>query len=144
MAIETFGGASPSLVLSYDGRVPGGVVREDRPGSAVEPAGGGRAVQVLAAVEVAVHPAHHPVEHVARAVDAGVRIRLGVLLRSAAQLLDLLPQPRRHPPPPGPLAEPPQPLREAPAGGRAIRLPDPLRELAERLAELAPAADVQP
>src|SRR4029078_11993827 len=58
MAVEAFGGTSPALVLACDGREAGGAVRQQGPGPAVEPAGGGRAVQVLAAVEVAVHPAH--------------------------------------------------------------------------------------
>src|SRR3954447_22544228 len=143
MAIEALGGASPALVLASDRRMPGGVVRQQGPGPAAESAGDGRAVQVLAAVEVTIHPAHPSVEHVAGAVTAGVRIGLGVLLRPAAQLLDPLPQPRRHLAVAGPLAEPPQPLRECPTRGRVIRLPDPFRQLPERLAELAPAADVQ-
>ena len=95
MAVEAFGRASPSLVGSRDRRVPGGVVRQQRPRSAVEPARLGRPVEVLPAIEVTVHPAHQAVQHVARPVAAGVGIGLGILLRSAAHLLDLLPEPHR-------------------------------------------------
>ena len=144
MPVEPLGGASPALVLSRRRRVPGGEVPQQRPGPAVEPAGGPRAVQVLAVVEVAVHPAHQPVEHVARPVAAGVAVRDRPRGRASAQVQDLLqddpaemllrPAPQR-----------PQPLPEAPPVGGVVRLPDPPRDLGELVLQvLAPLPDLEP
>ncbi len=111
-------------------------------GSAADTRNASRA-DVLTTVEVAVNPTHQSVQHRACPVLTGMGIRLDVLLRSAAQLLNLLQQPRRHPLAGGPLAEPTYPLREATPRCRMRRLPNPLRQLAEWRAELATAPYLQ-
>src|SRR5512142_508070 len=144
MLVEALRGAPPAPVLPGRRRMPGREVPQQRPRTAVHAARRPRAVQVLAAVEVAVHPAHQPVEHVAGAMAAGVVIREREPGPLATQGQDVL----QHDPPQvltRPLSEPTQPLPEAPAIGRVVRLPDPPRDLRTHLLQmLGPVADLEP
>src|SRR5512132_4517596 len=72
MLVEAFGGATPVVVPSRRRRVPGREVRQQRPRAAVQPARLPRAVTVLAAVEGTIHLPHQAIQHVARAVAAGM------------------------------------------------------------------------
>src|SRR5512135_3611621 len=103
MPTEPLGGAPPAAVLPGRRRVPGGEVPQQRPRAAAESARLEGAVKVLAPVEVAAHPPHLAVEHVAGAVPAGVVARDRPAGAPVAQVRDLLQDdpaevPRRPPP----------------------------------------------
>src|SRR5512135_1913003 len=74
MLVEALSGAPPASVLPRRRRMPGREVPQQRPRTAVHAACRPRAVLVLAAVEVAVHPPHQPVEHVTGAMASAVVI----------------------------------------------------------------------
>ena len=125
--VEAFGRATPVVVLSCRRRVPGCEVPQQRPRAAVQPARLPRAVQMLAAVEVAVPPPHQAIQHVARAVAVGMEVRLRPQRALVTQVQDLL-QDDPRPMSGRPLPEPTEPWTEAPTVGRVIRLPDPARD----------------
>src|SRR5512142_1166120 len=126
--IEPFGRTPPAVVVPRRRRAPRGEVPQQRPRAAMQPAGPDGAVEVLAIVEVPVHPPHQPVEHVARAVAARMTVRDRPPGALGAEVQDLL---RDDPAevPAGPHPQRAEPLREAPAVGRVVRLPDPPADL---------------
>lgn len=133
--IEVLDGRSPSLVLPRRRSVPWREVREQGPRAAVQPTRRSRAVQMLSMVEVAIHPPHDPIEHVARAMPAGVAVRDRPAIALVAQVQQgLQDHPRQMAQ--GPLPEPTQVLRETPAVGGTVRLPDPPRDLREDLLQM--------
>jgi len=144
MSVESLCRAPPALVLTRRRRVPRREVPQQGPRTAVEAAGAQRAVEVLTVVEVPVHPPHLAVEHVARAVAAGVTVRHRVATTLAAQVQDVL----QHDPaevPLGPLTEPAQPLPEAPPVGGVVRPPDLPRGLRELVLQVLGAVpDLEP
>src|SRR5512135_305284 len=142
--VEAFGRTTPAAVLPGRSRVPWREVPQQCPGAAMQSAGPERAVQMLAVVEVPVHPPHLAVEHVAGAVPAGVQVRDRPSPRRATQILDLLQDnPRDVPGRPAP--QRPEPLAEASAVRRVIRLPDPAGDLCEHpLQVLGSVTDLEP
>jgi len=83
---------------------------------------------VQALVEVAVHPAHLAVEHVAGAVPLGMAISDGPSAPLTAEIQDVLQDDPREVSG-GPLPERTQPLCEAPTVGGVAGFPDPLGDI---------------
>src|SRR5512135_338437 len=96
MLVEALSGAPPASVLPRRRRMPGREVPQQRPRTAVHAACRPRAVLVLAAVEVAVHPPHQPVEHVTGAMATAVVIREREPRPLATQVQDGLPNDPRQ------------------------------------------------
>ena len=99
---------------------------------------------MLALVEVAVHPSHDPVEHVAGTMTTEVVVRdreAGALATEVQDGLQDHPGQHAH----GPLPESTQALCEPTAVGRMVRLPHPPGDFREPLFEmLGPVADLEP
>ena len=87
--VETFGGTAPIVVPSRRRRVPGREVPQQRPGPTMRPARLTRTVEVLAAVEVAVHPPHQAVQHIAGPVALGMTERDRESVALATQVQDV-------------------------------------------------------
>src|SRR5512135_959930 len=88
--IEPLGRTPPAVVAPRRRRAPWGEIPQQRPCAAMQPAGLDRAMEMVAIVEVLIHPPHQPVQHVARAVATRMTVRDRPPRPLGAEVQDLL------------------------------------------------------